>query len=199
VEKSLAANRLKRYVGGLAALTALPAVALEAPASLRHELRESPRLESESLSGTAGLTSSRSLAAVVDLIQREDWARAQRLLEEVIRQEPDDELSVYLGEVRAVRRTLRQLRRRPRDATLHLELGRLYFGLELGEQAEAEFKRVVTLESTLPEGHFCLALEYLFRDDEFSSRQSHARAVELRPDLPTFESLRRALYESTEQ
>jgi Tfp pilus assembly protein PilF len=198
--KSLASSRLKRYVGGLAALSALSpdqaaqAIAAPPPAPV-------PR-QDESASPTAATTrrtTERALAEVVERIRREDWARAQRLLEDALRREHDEELAHYLDEVRAVRRIQRQLSRWPRDAMLRLELGRLYFGLELGEQAADEFRRVVALEPTLPDGHFYLALEHLFRGEEALSRESLARAAELRPGVPSFESLRDTLYQSGEE
>ena len=87
--------------------------------------------------------------------------------------------------------------RRPRDATLHLELGRLYFGLELGDQAAAEFRKAIELEPTLAEAHFHLALEHLFRGEEEASRERLARAAELRPEVPSYETLLHILVEST--
>ncbi len=188
--RNLTASRLRRYVGGLAALSivrpdsaeptphARPALRL-LPSGEPHRQRRSPDPEE----------TAQALAQAEALIGREDWARAQRLLEELTRQNRDRELIAYLEEIRAVRRTRRQLMRRPRDAALHVEHGRLCFGLELGDLAAAEFSRAIELEPTLAEAHFYLALEHMFRDDEKASRESLARAAELRPEVPSYETL----------
>lgn len=126
-------------------------------------------------------------------IRRQEWGRAQRVLEDMVRTSPGCEASAYLSEVRAVRRCLRRLRRWPRDAQTHLELGRLYFGLELGDEALREFRQVVELDPNIAEGHFLLALEYLFRGDDAAARQCCQQALRLKADLPSYEDLRRAL------
>src|SRR3990172_7816555 len=58
-------------------------------------------------------------------IKYRQWARAQRALEQLAAGKRVSEAAQYLGEVRAVRRCLRQIEKRPRDASLYLELGRL--------------------------------------------------------------------------
>lgn len=122
-------------------------------------------------------------------ISRRQWGRAQRALEELARQDQRCEASAYLAEIRAVRRCLRQLNRRPRDALLHLELGRLYFGLELADEALHEFEQAVQIEPTLAEGHFYLAVEYLFRDEVEAARGALERARELNPSLPDYRTI----------
>lgn len=213
--RTVTSSRLRRYVGGLAALSVVRPDPAEQPAQARPILRLLPRSEPRSEPTSEPRTqptseptrenelpapeaTAQALAQAEGLVGREDWARAQRLLEDVTRRDRDRELASYLEEVRAVRRTQRQLVRRPRDAALRVELGRLYFGLELGDQAATEFRRAIELEPTLAEAHFYLALEHLFRDDEEASRKSLARAAELRPDVPSYETLLRLLWESAE-
>jgi len=132
-------------------------------------------------------------------VRRREWGRAQRALEELVRRDAECEAGAYLAEVRAVRRCLRQLNRRPRDPQLHLELGRLYFGLELGDEALHEFKQVVQIEPSLAEGHFYLAVEYLFRGDEEAARGACERARQLNPDLPSYDVLEGQLIDSQER
>jgi len=170
--RTLTTSRLRRYVGGLAALSAARPEPVDRPARARPALRRMSRSEPSARSEPEGSEAkTQALARVERLIGRLDWARAQRLLEDVTRRDHDRELRSYLEEVRAVRRAQRQLMRRPRDAALHIELGRLYFGLELGDQAAAEFSRAIELEPTLVDGHFYLALEYMFRGEEKASRE----------------------------
>ncbi len=192
--RTLTTSRLRRFVGGLAALS----VVGPAPAQPRPALRLLPGGKPKSEPPSPEATQ-QALERAEALVSREDWARAQRLLEDVTRRDRDPELLSYLEEVRAVRRVQRQLVRRPRDAALHVELGRLYFGLELGDQAAVEFSRAIELEPTLAEAHFYLALEHLFRDDEQASRESLARTAELRPDVPSYETLLRLLWESADE
>jgi len=132
-------------------------------------------------------------------IRHREWGRAQRALEEIVRRDAKCEAGAYLAEVRAVRRCLRQLSRWPRDPQLHLELGRLYFGLELGDEALHEFKQVVQIEPGLAEGHFYLAVEYLFRGDEEAARGACERARQLNPDLPSYDVLEGRLSDSQER
>lgn len=197
--RTLTASRLRRYVGGLAALSIVRPETAEPPPQARPALRllpkpertaERPQPDPEAVAET--------LAHVEELVARESWARAQRLLEDVTHRYRDRELLSYLDEVRAVRRAQRQIRRRPRDAALHVELGRLYFGLDLGAQAAAEFSRAIELDPMLAEAHFYLALEHLFRDEEQASRESLARVAELRPEVPSYETLLDLLWKSTE-
>ena len=199
MEKTLTASRLRRYVGGLAALSVVRPEPVARPAETRiaERFRSGPgapgRVEVPEPEAT-----SQTLAQAAELVGREDWARAQRLLEEATRRDPDRELASYLDEIRALRRTRRRLVRRPRDAALHVELGRLYFGLELGSQAAEELRRALELEPTMAEAHFYLALEHLFRGEEEASRGFLARAAELRPDVPSYETLVQLLWQSSE-
>jgi tetratricopeptide (TPR) repeat protein len=107
-----------------------------------------------------------------------------------LRDDPAGEAECYLEEVRAVRRYLRQLDKYPRDARLHLELGMLYFKLELGNEALQEWSRAVELEPELAQAHYCLGVEYYFRGQMEESRQSCEKTNHLDPSLPTFEDLR---------
>ncbi|MHB1007508.1 MAG: hypothetical protein ACYC3S_17980 [Chloroflexota bacterium] len=68
-----------------------------------------------------------------------------------------------MAEVRAVRRLLRQIEKRPRDDTLYLELGRLYLRLELGNEALEAFTRVTEMQPDLALAYHFRALEYLYR------------------------------------
>ncbi len=197
--RTLTASRLRRYVGGLAALSIVRPEAAEPPPQARPALRLLPKPERTAERPQPDPeAAAEALAQVEELIGHENWARAQRLLEDVTRRDRDRELLSYLDEVRAVRRTQRQLKRRPRDASLHVELGRLYFGLELGDQAAAEFSRAIELEPTLAEAHFYLALEHLFRDEEQASRESLARVARLRPEVPSYEALLDLLWKATD-
>ena len=132
-------------------------------------------------------------------IQQYQWSRAQRALEEAIRHDQSGEAKAYLADVRAVRRHLRQLDRWPRDPLLHLQLGRLYFGLELGDRALEEFRRVVQLDPEMAEGHFHLALEHLFRGEEEQARHAAKIANDLNPELPSYEALESAMAASSEE
>jgi tetratricopeptide (TPR) repeat protein len=201
--RPLTSSRLRRYVGGLAALSVVRPEAIERlgpderPTGARPALRLVPRREEPTDLPEAPATA-QTLAQAEALVGREDWARAQRLLEEAIRRDHDPELISYLEDVRGVRRAQRRLLRRPRDASLHVELGRLYFGLELGDQAAAELRRAIEIEPTLVDAHFYLALEHLFRDEEEASRKCLARAAALRPEVPSYETLYSLLWQPVE-
>jgi tetratricopeptide (TPR) repeat protein len=194
--RTLTASRLRRYVGGLAAMSVVHPEPGERPTQVRSALRLLPRTERSGQAQTSDPEAiARAIEAAEELVGQGHWARAQRLLEDVTRQDHDREVATYLEEIRSVRRAQRQLLRRPRDASLHVELGRLYFGLEQGEPAAVEFRRAIELEPTHAEAHFYLALEYLFRDDEEASRECLAHAAELRPDVPSYETLLNLLWE----
>lgn len=201
------ASRLRRYVGGIASLSLVRPESAKPPTQLHPALRLVPKTGVRPESGSEHVTrqgpltpeaSAEALAQAEALVSREDWARAQRLLDDATRRGGDRELLSYLEEVRAVRRAQRQILRRPRDGALHTELGRLYFGLELGDQAAEEFRRAIALEPKLAEAHFYLALEYLFEDEEEASRVQLKRAAELRSDVPSYETLLSLLWESAE-
>jgi tetratricopeptide (TPR) repeat protein len=199
VARSATASRLKPFLGNLAALSVSPTVEEHHPLAQPEWTQPVDRARRESDDRRASLTAVTALAQARDLVARYDWAHAQRLLEEASSRGLDDELRAYLTEIRAIRRVLRQLRRRPRDAQLHLELGRLYFGLELGDAALSEFNRAIALEPTLAEAHFGLALEYLFRDEEDPCRASLARAALYRSTIPSYESLSSLLFQAGEE
>ena len=101
-----------------------------------------------------------------------------------------EEALQLLDDVRAVRRCLRQLDRWPRDPQLHLELGRRYFSLELGDAALDALSQAVALQSDLAEGHVYLALEYLFRGEHELACRCWERAKELNASLPAFDVVR---------
>lgn len=125
-------------------------------------------------------------------IREHQWGRAQRALERAVRADGHNrEAGQYLSEVRAVRRCLRQLEKWPRDASLHLDLGRLYFGLELGDEALVSLLRAVELNPDLPHAHHLLAMEYLYRGEGESARHHSRRAHQLKLSLPDFEALQR--------
>jgi len=94
--------------------------------------------------------------------------------------------------VREVRRQLRVLRKWPRDVPAHLALGRAYFELGLGADAEAIFRRVLTLAPQEPAAPYFLALEYAFRGAWPMAEEHYARARALAPDLPSFAEWRDA-------
>lgn len=123
------------------------------------------------------------------LIRDREWAMAQRVLEGSVRHGLSSEGRQYLSEVQAVRRCMRQLNKWPRDAMLHLQLGWLYFRLELGDEALAAFSDAAKLDPDLAEAYYGLALEHLFRDEVAAARRAEARAHDLDPLLPSFAEL----------
>lgn len=129
------------------------------------------------------------LAEALELLRARQWASAQRLLEEIARRERTAEVAQYLAEVRAVRRYLRQLVKWPRDASLHLELGWLYFGLELGGEALESFDRAAELNPNLASAYYGMALEHLFRDEVAAARRASAIAHDLNPEFSSFGEL----------
>ncbi len=124
-------------------------------------------------------------------IGQKKWGRAQQALERAVGSGDCEAVRGYLADVRAVRRCLRQIGKWPRDPGLHLELGRLYFSLELGDDAQREWQCAVELDPGFAEGYYYLALEYLYREDEEKARQTCQRAHDLNPSLPTFDELQR--------
>ncbi|MHB1005015.1 MAG: tetratricopeptide repeat protein [Chloroflexota bacterium] len=124
-------------------------------------------------------------------IRQRRWGSAQRSLERLGGERPGSEPTELIAEVRAIRRCLRQLEKRPREAILHVELGRLYFGLELGDDALASFSRAAELEPDLAIAHHLLALEYLYRGNRAAARRECEWAHALEPDLPSFTDLLR--------
>jgi tetratricopeptide (TPR) repeat protein len=114
------------------------------------------------------------------------WNHAQRALERATRAVADGPAAADLASVRAVRRQLRVLQKWPRDVPAHLALGRSYFELGLGEDAEATFRRVLILAPEEPAAPYFLALEYAFRGAWGVAEDHYARARTLAPELPPF-------------
>ncbi len=91
-----------------------------------------------------------------------------------------------LASVREARRQLRVLRKWPRGVPAHLALGRCYFELGLGAEAEALFRRVLDLAPAEAAAPYFLALEYAYRGEWGVAEGYYARASALAPDLPPF-------------
>ena len=123
------------------------------------------------------------------LAQRHDWNRAQRELELAARGTPDGLAAKDLASVRAARRQLRVLQKWPRDAQAHVQLGRSYMELGLGEDAEAAFRRAIALAPEEPAGYFHLALEYAYRGSLAEAEQAYAEARVRVAGLPDFAAL----------
>ncbi|MHB1413734.1 MAG: hypothetical protein ACYC1C_00630 [Chloroflexota bacterium] len=145
---------------------------------------------------SASLIAQPPVAQALEHIRERRWAEAQRILEALLRADKSPEAKQYLLEVRSIRRCLRQLRKWPRDADLHLQLGWLYFGLELGSEAAAAFERAVELDPELASAYHGLALEYLFEGKVAAARRASAQACALSDELPTFGELERTLERS---
>lgn len=118
------------------------------------------------------------------MVEAQRWNRAQRELELAVREAPCASASADLASVREVRRQLRVLRKWPRDVPAHLALGRCYFELGLGAEAEAIFRRVLCLAPGEPAAPYFLALEHAYRGEWETAERYHARARALAPDLP---------------
>ena len=112
------------------------------------------------------------------------WNWAQRELEQATRAATDGAAAADLASVREARRQLRVLRKWPRDVPAHLALGRCYFELGLGADAEATFRRVLILAPDEPAAPCFLALEYAFRGAWPAAEDAYARARALAPELP---------------
>ena len=113
------------------------------------------------------------------------WNWAQRELEQATHAVTDG-AAADLASVREVRRQLRVLRKWPRDIPAHLALGRYYFELGLGADAEEAFRRVLILAPDEPAAPCFLALEYAFRGEREVAEGYYARARALVPELPPF-------------
>ncbi len=120
------------------------------------------------------------------LAEAHRWNWAQRELEQATRAATDGAAAADLASVREVRRQLRVLRKWPRDVPAHLALGRCYFELGLGADAEATFRRVLILAPDEPAAPCFLALEYAFRRSWPAAEDAYARARALVPELPPF-------------
>ncbi len=91
--------------------------------------------------------------------------------------------------MRAVRRQLRVLGKWPRDAQAHLALGRAYFELGLGTDAEEAFGQARALAPEEPTAHFFLALEYAYRGDLAAAERSYAAAQARSDNLPSLTTI----------
>lgn len=117
------------------------------------------------------------------------WNWAQRELELAARMLSDDPIRTDLETVRSARRYLRALQKRPRDARTHILLGKCYFELDMGEDAEREFRHAMAIAPEEPEPHYFLALEYCYRGMTEEAEQYYAQAQSLVEGLPPFSSL----------
>jgi tetratricopeptide (TPR) repeat protein len=120
------------------------------------------------------------------LVEAHRWNRAQRELERAMSTATDESAAADLASVRGVRRQLRVLQKWPSDVPAHLALGRCYFELGLGEDAEAAFRRALTLAPDEPAAPYFLALEFAFRGEWTVAEGYYARARALAPELPPF-------------
>ncbi len=123
------------------------------------------------------------------LAQRHDWNRAQRELELAVRATPDGPAAEDLASVRSACRQLRVLQKWPRDAQAHLALGRAYFELGLGADAEQALRQAIALAPAEPAGHLLLALEYAYRGSLAEAEQTYAEAQVRVAGLPDFAAL----------
>ncbi|MBI2940476.1 MAG: hypothetical protein HYY04_08570 [Chloroflexi bacterium] len=117
------------------------------------------------------------------------WNWAQRQLEQAIRLAPGSQAREDLETVRTARRCLRLLEKRPRDAATHLLLGRCYFELDMGEDAERQFRRANVLSPGEPAPYYFLALEYCYRGALEEAEKAYQQAAALAEDLPPFSAL----------
>ena len=117
------------------------------------------------------------------------WNWAQRELELATRAVPQGPAAADLASVRDVRRQLRVLQKWPRDAQAHLALGRAYFELGLGADAERVLRQAIALAPAEPAGHLLLALEYAYRGELAAAERSYAEAQARGEGLPPFAAL----------
>lgn len=120
------------------------------------------------------------------LAEAHRWNWAQRELERATRAATHEVAAADLASVREVRRQLRVLQKWPRDVPAHLALGRCYFELGLGADAEMTFRRALTLAPNEPTAPYFLALEFAFRGERTVAEDYYARARVLAPELPPF-------------
>lgn len=139
--------------------------------------------------GAASPSESRLYLEARRQIKRRAWGFAQRALEEAGRGEPESPAGLDLRSVRAVRRSLRKLSRWPSDVDAHLELGRAYFDLDLGEDALGEFLAAQRLAPNRYEGFALATLEYIYRGDYAIAVTGWTRARTLNPELPVLEDI----------
>ncbi len=114
------------------------------------------------------------------------WHWAQRELEQAVRTRSASPAQADLESVRAVRRQLRLLQKWPRDAHAYLALGRAYFELELGTEAEHAWQQALALAPQEPAAYYLLAFEYLYRGAPAEAERVYAQAQALSPELPSF-------------
>ena len=114
------------------------------------------------------------------------WNWAQRELEIAVRRLPDGPAADELETVRQTRRYLRVLKKRPRDAQLNLSLGKCYFELDMGEDAEEYFRRASNLAPQNAEAYYFLALEYCYRGLYEDAEHYYTKARALVVQLPPF-------------
>jgi tetratricopeptide (TPR) repeat protein len=117
------------------------------------------------------------------------WNWAQRELDLAARAAPEGPAAADLASVRDVRRQLRVLQKWPRDAQAHLALGRAYFELGLGADAEQALRQAIALAPAEPAGHLLLALEYAYRGELAASERSYAEALARGEGLPPLAAL----------
>jgi len=120
------------------------------------------------------------------MVEAHRWNWAQRELERALSTATDESAAADLASVREVRRQLRVLRKWPRDVPAHLALGRCYFELGLGTDAETAFRRALALAPDEPAALYFLALEFAFRGERTVAEGYYARARALAPELPSF-------------
>jgi len=120
------------------------------------------------------------------MVRAHRWNWAQRELERAVRANTDGPARDDLVSVRAVRRHLRILAKWPRDAVVHLELGRCYMELDLGEDAEWAFQWAITLAPRDPAGYYYLALEYCYRGADAEAERVYAEVRSLVETAPPF-------------
>jgi tetratricopeptide (TPR) repeat protein len=158
-----------------------------APATFRPSLE--PHRPDDEAEESADLIESRLYLEAREQIKHRAWGRAQRLLEQLSREVPDSAAPMDLQSVRTVRRGLRRAARWPSDPDAHLELGRAYFDLDLGDAALGEFLTLERLAPERPEGFVLAALEYIYRGQYPQAIGAWTRARAIQPDLPQLDEL----------
>lgn len=122
-------------------------------------------------------------------IKRRAWGHAQRALEAAVVEEIDAPARLDLDSVRTVRRALRRAARWPSDVDAHLDLGRAYFELDLGDDALAEFTLAQRIAPNRFEPFVLSALEYLYRGEYARAMRAWSRAAALKPELGSFDDV----------
>src|SRR6185437_2899318 len=111
-----------------------------------------------------------------------DWRWAQDALERANRLSPTGETATLLGEVRTIRRVVRQLRDRPFDAALHTRIGTLLMAWEHGDLALDHLKRAIDLAPNWPTPRIHLGLEYHYRQEWDAAEVCYRTARDLGSD-----------------